>query len=254
MGEAYPDERMTMSRQARALTLLAAVAVAGCGGRGGGGAEIEAPGDVVQGTRGRRCAFVMEAERAPLFDDLVRVGTRGSLSLWGRGLDVADTVELSIRYDAEGRLTWVQTLASTMDTQRVVELSRLVRAAVEEDGPQDWGVRIRFVAGAVDTVRPSVICDPVRADRGPVRTPPPMGTSRELAELYSALGRSFRVEVALDERGWVLDVRLPHSSGSRLLDQHALDAARASSYEPKLHDGIGVPSVLVVSVNYPRRL
>lgn len=244
---------MVMSLKARGLTLLGVVALAGCGARAGGASGLDGPGGVVPGTSGRSCAFVMDADEVPRFDDLVRIGTRGSLSLWGRRSGVGDSVELSIRYDEEGRLTWVQTLTATMEPLRVAELERLVRSAIREEGPEDWGVRIRFVEGRVDAVLPSVMCAPVRAAGGQGSAAIPMGSRSEVAELYSAIGRRFRVEVALDERGRVVGVRIPHSSGSRLLDQYAVDVARGASYEPKLHDGIGVPSVLSVSVAYGRR-
>lgn len=238
------------ARQAWVTGLLIAGALTGCGAREDS-VELVSPNQAVDGAKGRRCMYTVEADEIPQFDDLVRIGTRGNLSLWRWGAEPGDSVELSIRYDDEGRLTWVQTLHSTMEPDRVRELERLVRSAIEEDGPEDWGVRLRFVAGDVDAVLPSVICEPVyRLNALPLGGP--IGTSQEMAELYSALGRRFDVEVALDEMGRVMDARLPYSSGSRLLDQYVLDLARGSRYDPKLHDGIGVPSVLSVPVRFRR--
>lgn len=234
------------------LGVLSLGGLSACGG-GADASGLGSPAAEVEGARGRRCSFVAQPEAMPSFEELVRIGTRGSLSLWGRGAGAGDSLELSIRYDDEGRLAWVRTLDATVTADRVAELERLIRSAVEENGPEDWGVRIRFVGGAVETVLPSVICDPVRTSTAQVMSAP-VGTSREMAELYSALRRRFTVRVALDERGRVLDARLPHSTGSRLLDQYVIDVARSSQYDPKLHDGVGIPSILDITVRYRRRI
>ena len=228
----------------RGLVLLALL-LAGCGAGGGG----VAPSAAVPGAQGRTCAYVMEAEDVPDVAALIRPGTRGNLALWGRDATGSDSVQVSLRYDEEGRISWVRALHSTMPPPRTAELERLIRGAVAEDGPPEWGIRMQFVGGAIAGVEPSVVCQPERSgDSGLVAEP--LGTYREMSELYNTLGRRFNVQVRLDEQGRVMDARLPRSSGSRLLDQYVIDLARASRYQPKLHDGIAVPSLLTIRINY----
>lgn len=223
----------------------------GCGSSRGGGVELEPPSAAIEGASGRRCSYVGDADQLPPLDQLVRIGTRGNLALWGRGTDRADSVELSLRYDDQGRLAWVQTLDATMAADRVSEAERLVRSAVSDQGPEDWGVRLLLVGGAVRSVLPSVLCRP-RQTAWAHNVFTPIGSGREMAELYASLGRAVRVQVSLDDQGRVMDVRLPYSSGSRLLDQYIIDQVRAGRYEPKLHDGIGVASVMTFTLRYRR--
>jgi TonB family protein len=183
---------------------------------------------------------------------MTRPGTRGALVFWGRDASPADSVELSIRYDSEGRLSWARSIRSTMAVDRVAELERLVGAGLEERGPADWGMRVRVVGGEVDAILPAVVCPPEQGARlAPALAP--VGTSREVVEANQARGRQIEVVVWLDEQGRVTDVRLLRSSGSRLLDQYAVDLARSYRYHPRLHDGIGVPSSMPLRLNVPRR-
>lgn len=232
--------------------LLILSGVGGCGRIAGSGAEPMNAGSLAPGLAGRRCAMVMRPTEIPSFDGITRAGTRSSVALWGSLAEPDDTIELSVRYDDHGRLAWVQPLRSNMASDRATELTRLIRSAMDEQGPEEWGVRLRFAGGAVDGVFPSVVC---RARRSPVagRLPPaPLGTEREMAELYASLGRALTARVLLDAEGRVMDVKLRHTSGSRLLDQWVLDLARATHYEPKLHDGLGVASAVELRVAFRR--
>lgn len=241
-----------MVRQAMAAGLTALL-VAGCAKRTDRPyAELEPARQAVEGLQGRRCHYVSEPRVPDALDDMTRPGTRGGLVFWGRDAGPADTVELSIRYGSDGRLSWVRPIRSTMTADRVAELARLVSSGLDEQGPSDWGMRVRVVGGEVDAVLPAVVCNPEQGSRI-ARVVTPVGTSREVAEAWQARGRHIEVTVALDEQGRVMDVRLAQSSGSRLLDQYAVDLARSYRYDPKLHDGIGVPSRLPVRLSVPRR-
>ena len=237
-----------MSRWNSELLLLALL-LTGCGTGVAGGPADAAPSAAVPGAQGRSCAYVMQAEEVPGMRALVRPGTRGNLALWGRNAAESDSVQLSLRYDEQGRLGWVRAVESTMPPPRTAELERLIRGAVAEEGPPEWGLRMRFVAGALAGIEPSVVCKPERSSAGGL-VAEPLGTHREMSELYRMLGRRFNVQIRLDEQGRVMDARLPRTSGSRLLDQYVIDLARAARYEPKLHDGIGVPSLLTIRINY----
>ena len=233
-----------MADSNRGLVVLALL-LTGCGAGGGGAA----PSAAVPGTHGRTCEYVMAAEEVPDVEALIRPGTRGNLALWGRDASESDSVEVSLRYDEEGRLAWVRALETTMPAPRTAELERLIRGAVAEDGPAEWGIRMQFVGGTIAGIEPSVVCQPERTGASGM-VAEPLGTYREMSELYNTLGRQFDVQVRLDEQGRVMDARITRSSGSRLLDQYVIDLARASHYQPKLHDGIAIPSLLTIQVNY----
>jgi TonB family protein len=112
-----------------------------------------------------------------------------------------------------------------------------------EDGPAEWGVRVRVVGGEAVTILPSTVCEPGRLPTTG-RRPHPYGTAFEVQEARQALGRRIELEVSLDRMGTVTDVRVTQSSRSRLMDRDALDRALWIRYQPSLHDEIGVPSTL----------
>lgn len=232
--------------------LLVPLALAACTARGNGAyADLEVARQAVDGLTGRVCHYVGEPVVPSDLDRLARPGTRGSILLWGRDAAPTDTLYLSVRYGADGRMAWARTIRSNVTLDRVAELERLLFDSLSEEGPPDWGVRVRLVGGAVDAVLPSVVCPP---EQGPMLTQPirPVGTRGDFQEAWQARMRPLDVEVALDEAGNIQDLRLVRSSGSRLLDQYALDVARIYRYHPRLHDGIGIPSVLPIRVRLSR--
>jgi TonB family protein len=127
-----------------------------------------------------------------------------------------------------------------------MELERILRAGLADDGPPDWGFRVRLIGKDV-SVRPSVVCPPARRPAVPGRRPPPAGTDPELAEARAAINRPIELAVSLNEDGDAVDVRITRSSGSRLMDREAVDRALWIRYVPRTHDEVGVPSVLPVA-------
>jgi TonB family protein len=241
-----------MVRQAMMAAALGLL-VTGCGtARERPYTELEPARHAVDGLLGRRCHYIAEPRVPTNLDAMTRPGTRGALLFWGRDSAPGDTVELSVRYGSDGRLSWARSIRSTMAPDRAAELERLVGSGLEEHGPVNWGMRVRVVGGEVDAILPAVVCPPERGSRIGAAVAP-VGTSREVAEANQARGRQLEVIVRLDEQGRVTDVRLLRGSGSRLLDQYAVDLARSYRYHPQLHDGIGVPSSLPLRLNVPRR-
>jgi TonB family protein len=240
-------------RSARAVLAAAGMgaALGGCG-LIGAGSDDPSPRSAVEGIVGRVCRYVSEPGATPSIEELTRIGTRGNISLWGRAMGPADSVQLSIRYADDGRIQWVEAFRSTVDLERVRALERLLLQALDETGPADWGVRVLVVGGDVAGVAPSVICDPQRrAGPGIWATPP--SNPEAIRDFYRARGRSLAVQVALDQRGRVEDVRLLDSTHSTWVDQYVLDYVRNSSFEPKLHDGLGVASVFEFQLRFRRR-
>jgi TonB family protein len=237
----------------RGFLLLLVPAVAACGGRGQGAyPELEAARHAVDGVEGRRCFYITEPEVPPTLDLLTRPGTRGAILLWGSEAAPTDSVDVSIRYGGDGRLVWVRAIRSNVPVTRRVELERILAGGVTEEGPADWGLRVRVTGGHVDAILPAVVCPPERGIPSG-RVAPLLPTDREIMESQQARGRRIELAVSLDAQGRVTDVRVVRSSGSRLVDQYALDLARASPYSPKLHDGIGVPSIMSVPLQVRRR-
>jgi hypothetical protein len=233
------------------LLLLLPAALVACSFGGGPYADLENPRHAVGGQAGRTCHYVQKPDVPSNLDALTRPGTRGSILLWGRDAAPSDRIDVSVRYGPEGRLTWTQTIATNVSPDRVAELERLLTQSLLEEGPADWGVRIRVEGGEVAAVLPSVICDAEVGQR--LANPPrPILTRVEAQEAWQARTRPMEVQVGLDEIGRVIDVRLSRGSGSRVLDQYMIDLARAHRYHPQLHDGIGVPSVLAVPFRMPR--
>lgn len=228
-------------------------AVVACAGRADSNyPDLETANRAIEGVAGRRCEYISEPVVPSTLDPVTRPGTRGAILLWGGDAAPTDSVDLSVRYGEEGRLVWVRAIQSNVAVERRMELERILSGGLSEQGPPDWGLRVRVVGGRVEDVLPSVVCPPERsAVSGP--TARPMGTAREVQEAAQTGGRQIEMEVGLDERGRVTSVLLRRSSGSRLVDEQAVDLARAYRYEPKLHDGIGIPSVMPLRLRVRRR-
>ena len=98
---------------------------------------------------------------------------------------------------------------------------------------------------------------PDAAPAAPVRVggdiKPPTKT-RDAAPLYPDIARQARIqgivilEAIIDPQGNVTNVRVLRSIG--LLDQAAMDAVRRWKYEPTLLNGVPVPIVMTVTVNF----
>lgn len=238
------------------IPLLLGVA-SGCAGRGSGERASDwrgilgPPQEAVPTPPARRCAYMDSPASLPTLQDVLGVGAGGSLGLWGYDGDPADTLELSIRYDRTGALEWVRLVRGPLSPPRATELERLVRDHVPARGKEDWGVRLLLTGDGTPTrVLPAVACRPTQESR--TRAPQPVGTNREMAELYRARGRSVEVRVALDEEGRVVDAEVVGRSGSRLFDQYAIDLVRHTRFNPKLHDGFPVASITSVRYTLPR--
>lgn len=239
-----------------AVSLAMVPVLAACGARGeeAAGPDAVLARNAVPGLPGRACHFVSEHDAVPTFSRVARIGARGNIALWGLHLDTPDRLTLSIRYDDEGRLGWVEAIeSSSVPGERVAALERLLRTFMNERGPPDWGVRLMVVGGRFAGLEPSVICPAEirRGGGGPVISLP--RTQRGRRELAQARGRRFRVQISIDERGRVVDVRLPGVAGDRAVDQLLLDWAFATRFHPKLHDGLPLPTTVEQSVQIRRR-
>ena len=107
-------------------------------------------------------------------------------------------------------------------------------------------------AARVATAKASARMAPVRIG-GQIRTPTKV---KDVHPLYPAIAQSARVaglvtiEATIGPDGRVSDAKIVRSIP--LLDQAALDAVRQWEYTPTLLNGVPVPVVLTVSVNFTR--
>lgn len=240
----------------RVAAMVLATCLSACGGKAVDFTPVrsEAVGrDAITGVAGRRCQLASSPDELPDFHSLARIGTRGDISLWGVDLPATDTVLVSVRYDDDGRLEWVQVIKASLTPDRVTGLERMLMASLNESGPRDWGVRLRLVGGDVVDLEPSVICPPeVRA--GMRRPVVPMVTSgRDIRALEQARGVRYPIHIFVDASGRITGVHLPRPSGDSVVDQFLTDWAMSTSFRPKLHDGIAMPAVVEQNIYIPRR-
>ena len=234
-----------------ALVLSFLPALGACSSRSGTDGRPTLARNAIPGLIGRRCEYVSNSNQLPSFSRLARHGTRGNVALWGHDNAPTDSVILSVRYDEEGKLAWVHAIQSSLKADRVTPLEQLLLESMNEQGPTDWGVRVRVVGGDVAGVEPSVIC-PAEPRTGLVGPVIPMPVTRdEIAAFQHARGRRFPMEISLDELGRIRGVRLARSSGMATVDQFLLDWVRNSTFHPKLHDGIRLATTLQRTVYIP---
>lgn len=235
---------------ARPATLAAALsaALAGCAVGGAGTSALRPAAGELPGIAGRDCRLAFPRGESPALAELARTGTRGNIALWGLEMEATDTVELSVRYAEDGRLLWVETIRANVPEDRALALESLLLEALNDREQPDWGVRVLVVAGDVERVAPSVICAPEPRSAGSVQP-----NIEAMRDFRLVRGYRFPVRIALDERGSVLDVRLLRRTYSRAIDQYLINYIWDSNFEPKLHDGIGLPSTLELTIEFPRR-
>ena len=239
----------TVALIALALALLPALSA--CSSRPGTDGRPALARNAIPGLLGRHCEYVSSSSQLPSFSHLARLGTRGNVSLWGHDLAPTDSVVLSVRYDEEGNLAWVHAIQSSLAADRVIPLEQLLLRSMNEQGPTDWGVRVRVVGGEIAGVEPSVIC-PAEPRTGLGAPVIPMPVTRdEVVALQNARGRRFPMEISLDELGMIRGVRLARSSGQAAVDQFLLDWMHNSKFHPKLHDGIRLATTFQRTVYIP---
>ncbi len=212
---------------------------------------VPAPQQVVPGTMGRQCYYVNPPDATPPFAELARPGTLGNLALWGRGLSPADSVELSVRWGDHGELLWVEAIEGNIGPEAVESLEALILESVADSTRADWGVRVWVVGGDVAETAPSVICPP--RPREFSATLPRIADERTYQGLIQLRGRRFPLDIRVDEHGNVLGVKLVRPTGSYAVDQYILEYVWRTSFWPKLHDGIGIPSTVQIEIEIPRR-
>ncbi len=238
------------------VMLLVGSALTACGSRSAqsvaGDPAPHLARNVLPGLDGRTCAFASERSQLPAFVDLARIGTRGNIAIWGFAMDASDSVTISVRYDEQGRLSWVRAIQSSLAPGRIGTLERLLMESFNEAGPMDWGVRVRVVGGDIASVEPSVICP--AEPRNTLRDPGvvPSSTLREYRRVSSIRGRFFPLEITINEDGRPIHVRMARSTGEGMLDHYLMQWIHDTEFHPKVHDGIRLASTFEKTIYVPR--
>jgi protein TonB len=154
--------------------------------------------------------------------------------------------------------------ADTLPTEPVVAPSRepeapapavrrepLRRASPEEPSRRATGERARTAREPEPMPTPTAA--PVQPLRAGGKIPPPTKI-RDVRPVYPDIAQRARVqgvvilEATIDPTGKIADLRVLRSIP--LLDQAALDAVRQWEYEPTHLNGIAVPVIMTVTVNF----
>ena len=239
----------------RAGALLLLLALTGCAGRSAGedGAslplELGRPTSADRGLLNPQCGPVEDSASMPALRDLVRPGTRGNLSLATADLE-ADSLTLSVRYDDQGRLAWVRPVASSVGPERTASIESVLFDNVIRDGPASWGFRLKVSEDGAE-VLPSIVC-PARIRQGVRRPvyPPRTVSARTAADRLGGL--PVELVIAIDERGRVVHVRLPQSTGDRGLDEYLIESVMEIDFFPRTHDGVPIPTTIRRSIRIPQ--
>ena len=216
------------------------------------GPDARVSADPPPGSDNDECYYTEDPGLEMALRDVGRAGLRGNIGLWGRSMTAPDTVVLSVRYADDGRLQWVRAIRSTVSGERTLALENLLFAGLDEAREPDWGVRVVVVGGDVADVRPSVICEP--GVRLPAMIQSGIGSDPRAYQAYQRIrGRRFPVQVSLDRDGRVTGARLVRSTHSQFIDEYIINYVWNSTFNPKLHDGMGVATTFELELFFPRR-
>jgi TonB family protein len=147
---------------------------------------------------------------------------------------------------------WVKSYGKTKELAAAAQAAGDKAAAEAITGRQTVEAVAATRAARVGTTRAHARVVPVRVG-GQIRAPAKL---KDVHPVYPAIAQSARVsglvkiEATIGPDGRVSDAKIVQSIP--LLDQSALDAVRQWEYTPTLLNGVPVPVVLTVSVNFRR--
>ena len=166
-------------------------------------------------------------------------------SLLAEAPAVGDMV-FSVRFKKDGEDEWVKGISAAADVSIHEAAARIISGHLKNPGPapEPWSFRLHVIPA--DTVQfrvsRSEVCPVERvgeADAPIARTLTfRVAGSSAIDEIRRA--RDFAVIVEVSSTGKVATARIREGSGSRIMDEQALRAARLGRYRPALVDGIPV--------------
>ncbi|MCR4342135.1 MAG: energy transducer TonB, partial [Gemmatimonadaceae bacterium] len=188
------------------------------------------------------CPLATAPRQLPEVAAIVDVdGLRRALTLDSAVARMPGEVVFSVRFASDGQREWVEVIGHETETNDEARIQRRIEEYLRTQAPTPgpWSVRLHVLPGDPIQFRlpRSQACPVTRIERG---VPPPLGSlsAQDLAEIRRA-GR-YRVGVNVSATGAVLSVEMLQRSGSRIVDDMALELARRGKYRPAVVDGIPV--------------
>ena len=240
----------TISTMHAVAVLFASALLASSAGAAVSSGGAPSPSDTGR-SQGRACPIATTPARLPDIATLLDVDAF-LLALAAEPIDTAaaDRMVFSIRFSPNGEREWVQALGDPGDAAQRARLQRLIAAHLKQQtaATEPWALRLQIRPGdsAQLSLAHSEVC--------PVEIIPGRATNaggslglldrEEMEELRRA--RPVEVTVEVSPTGQVLAAELRRRSGSRILDDEALNRARDSKYRPALVDGFPVTGRFVL--------
>ena len=194
-----------------------------------------------QPAQGRRCQAATAPARLPDVAAVVDVeALRVALAPVFAEAPAAGDMIFSVRFKKDGQSEWIRAVGDDADEGIRPAVGRLIASHLRSPGasPEPWSLRLKVIPA--DTVQFQVsrseVC-PVEVIE--LRSAMPEGRLMEAADLEELRrSRPYTVRVNVTETGAIAGVEMVRRSGSRILDDAVLQAARNSRFRPELVDGM----------------
>lgn len=236
---------MSILREAGRLAIMAAIPLA----RISDGTEASRPDSTTPVPAEAKAVQERTCPIATLPEALPAIGTVVDTDALHRALaaelaqaPASGRMLFSIRFKADGQREWVESIGGDAAAEQL--RSRVARLIAEHTKSQPagdpWSLRLQVVPGepAQLHLSHSRVC-PVELERPVVGVGSPANLSPADTEALQRTG-PVRVAVEVSATGTVLSADFLQRSGSRVLDDNVLSAARANRYRPAVVDGVPV--------------
>lgn len=195
------------------------------------------------------CPESLEPPRLAGFNEVVDSGKVATAlsTLYGR----TQAASLTFTVIADSAIS-VRTIEFTGDPTSADRLRASLEAAIRESARAQRRFRVVVHTGSSASlaIERAHYCPPMPNGRRGSATTQRALTGADLAELQRA--GPFKVQLSIDSTGRVTNAVLVQSSGSRVQDEFALNAARSRQFLPARQDGFAVASTFeVVSSRKP---
>jgi TonB family protein len=182
-----------------------------------------------------------------------KANTEGARKYAAESVKAAENARAALDAEVKAQdANWVKSYGKTKELAAAAKVAGDKAAAEAIAGKERADAASAARAARVATTRASARMAPVRVG-GRIIAPTKV---RDVHPVYPAIAQSARVaglvtiEATIGPDGRVSDAKIVQSIP--LLDQAALDAVRQWEYTPTLLNGVPVPVVLTVSVNFTR--
>ena len=196
-----------------------------------------------QPAQGRSCPPATAPARLPDVAAVVDVeALRAALAPVFAETPAAGDMIFSVRFRKDGQSEWIRAVGDDADEGIRPAVGRLIASHLRSPGasPEPWSVRLKVIPA--DTVQFQVsrseVCPVEPIELRIVGLQGSLMQGSDMAELRRATPYTVRVDVSAT--GTIVGVDLVRRSGSRIVDDMAIETANASKFRPALVDGIPV--------------